>query len=1019
MSAPDKIIKLVDRFDRNIDAYKQGKYNETQVRREFIDPFFKALGWDVDNERGYAESYKEVVHEDAIKIGWGTKAPDYSFRIGSARKFFVEAKKPSIDIKDDIHPAFQLRRYAWSAKLPLSILTDFEEFAVYDTRIKPNKNDKASNARVMYVTFREYPEKWEEIASIFSLDSILKGSFDKYVESGRKKRGTAEVDDAFLSEIETWRDLLARNIALRNPQLENRVLNDVVQKTIDRILFLRICEDRGVENYGQLMALLNGTNIYSRLSKIFLRADERYNSGLFHFSSEKNRQDPDEISLQLILDDKSLKDIIKRLYYPESPYEFSVLPADILGQVYERFLGKVIRLTPGHRAVVEDKPEVRKAGGVYYTPTYIVDYIVKNTVGKLVEGKTPKQAEKLRILDPACGSGSFLLGAYQYLLDWHLEQYTAENPEKHLKSRSPKIYQIRSGDWRLSTSEKKRILLNNIYGVDIDTQAVEVTKLSLLLKVLEGETDETLKSQLKLFHERALPDLGNNIKCGNSLIGSDFYEGQQLSILTEDEIYRINAFDWEKEFPEVWSEIWSEPSVSAQASTPRYSRSSLSQYTHTSLRDRRGRQLTHSKNSSKNSKTGGFDAVIGNPPYGFHQIHSDYLKPYFKRHFLSSKGSFEHYFLFYEQSIKLIKKDGLLGLIVPVTWLTIPSADSLRRFILDNYRINQICWLPEFVFVNAKVNTLISIIQKSKPQKAFIKIYDSLGFKNPPVAERVYDQKKFISENYVINIFEDESDTKILKKIDSISLPLVEFAKPCSGYNPYEVGKGKKPSGGLQTKETVKSKPYHSNEKVSDEWKKEVVGRDLGRYSLNITDKRWVKYGHWLAAPRNPSNFLGKRILVQEVTGGKEKRIVAAFYDGELYHSRDIIPIKINEKLPHHYCLLGIINSWLISWYHHKRNPKAQKSLFPKVLVSDLKRIPIRKIEFSNPKEKSRHDRIVALVEQMLDLNKRLATTQGQHEKTILQRQIEATDRQIDKLVYELYELTEEEIRIVEENTGK
>ncbi|MBU4446173.1 N-6 DNA methylase, partial [bacterium] len=552
MSAPDKIIKLVDRFDRNIDAYKQGKYNETQVRREFIDPFFKALGWDVANERGYAEAYKEVVHEDVIKVGQGTKAPDYSFRIGGARKFFVEAKKPSIDIKGDIHPAFQLRRYAWSAKLPLSILTDFEEFAVYDARIKPNKNDKASNARVMYITFREYPEKWEEIASIFSHDSILKGSFDKYVESGRKKRGTAEVDDAFLSEIETWRDLLARNIALRNPQLENRVLNDVIQKTIDRILFLRICEDRGVENYGQLMALLNGANIYSRLSKHFLRADERYNSGLFHFSSEKNRQDPDEISLQLVIDDKPLKDIIKRLYYPESPYEFSVLPADILGQVYERFLGKVIRRTPGHRAVVEDKPEVRKAGGVYYTPTYIVDYIVENTVGKLVESKTPKQVEKLKILDPACGSGSFLLGAYQYLMDWHLEQYTANDPEKYLKSRSPKIYQIRSGDWRLSTSEKKRILLNNIYGVDIDTQAVEVTKLSLLLKVLEGETDETLKSQLKLFHERALPDLGNNIKCGNSLIGSDFYDGKQLSLLSEDEMYRINAFDWEKEFPEIF-----------------------------------------------------------------------------------------------------------------------------------------------------------------------------------------------------------------------------------------------------------------------------------------------------------------------------------------------------------------------------------------------------------------------------------------------------------------------------------
>jgi type I restriction-modification system DNA methylase subunit len=179
--------------------------------------------------------------------------------------------------------------------------------------------------------------------------------------------------------------------------------------------------------------------------------------------------------------------ILKRLYYPDSPYEFSVLPADILGQVYEQFLGKVIRLTAGHRAVVEDKPEVKKAGGVYYTPTYIVDYIVKHTVGRLLEGKTPKQAASLRILDPACGSGSFLIGAFQYLLDWHRDWYVADAPgsaKKHAKA----LYQGRGGEWCLTTAEKKRILLKSIYGVDIDAQAVETTKLSLLLKVLEGET---------------------------------------------------------------------------------------------------------------------------------------------------------------------------------------------------------------------------------------------------------------------------------------------------------------------------------------------------------------------------------------------------------------------------------------------------------------------------------------------------------------------------------------------------
>ncbi len=255
----------MNRFQEQYDSYRSPSYNETQLRREFIDPFFKALGWDVDNEQGYAEAYKDVIHEDSIKIGGSTKAPDYSFRIGGVRKFFVETKKPGVNIGQDVSPAFQLRRYAWSAKLPLSILTDFEDFAVYDCRVRPEKNDKASTARTLYLNYEQYDEHWDEIASIFSRDAILKGSFDRYAESTKKKRGTAEVDDAFLKEIEQWRSDLARNLALRNPELSQREINFAVQKTIDRIIFLRICEDRGIEAYGELQSLPNGPKVYARL----------------------------------------------------------------------------------------------------------------------------------------------------------------------------------------------------------------------------------------------------------------------------------------------------------------------------------------------------------------------------------------------------------------------------------------------------------------------------------------------------------------------------------------------------------------------------------------------------------------------------------------------------------------------------------------------------------------------------------------------------------------------------------
>src|SRR5665648_1054706 len=284
MAAPDAVLDLVERFSRNREQYLNPAYNETQVRREFLDPFFTALGWDVDNTAGYAQAYKDVVHEDAIKVGLDSRAPDYSFRIGGQRKFFVEAKKPAVNLKDDPASAYQLRRYAWSAKLPLSLLTDFQEFAVYDCRVRPANTDKASVARTLYVPCEQYEERWEEIAGVFAKEAILQGSFDRYADSTRAKRGTAEVDTSFLKEIEGWRDALARNIALRNPSLTQRELDYAVQATIDRIIFLRICEDRGIEPYGLLQGLVNGQNTYARLKELFYQADQRYNLSLIHIS---------------------------------------------------------------------------------------------------------------------------------------------------------------------------------------------------------------------------------------------------------------------------------------------------------------------------------------------------------------------------------------------------------------------------------------------------------------------------------------------------------------------------------------------------------------------------------------------------------------------------------------------------------------------------------------------------------------------------------------------------------------
>jgi len=277
-NVPSRVVELIVTFDRNIEAYRSQQYNEAQLRREFIDPFFEELGWDITNKQGFAPQYREVIHENSIKISGETKAPDYCFRIGNDRKFFLEAKKPSVNIKIDPDSAYQLRRYAWSAKLPLSILTNFETFAIYDCQIRPKHTDRPTTARIMNLTYKEYLDKWNEIAGIFSKDAVLKGSFDKYAISPKGKRGTTTVDTEFLAEIEKWRKTLAQIIALRNRSLSIREINFAVQQTIDRILFLRLCEDRGIESYGQLRAISSGDRTYPRLCEIFEKADKIYNS---------------------------------------------------------------------------------------------------------------------------------------------------------------------------------------------------------------------------------------------------------------------------------------------------------------------------------------------------------------------------------------------------------------------------------------------------------------------------------------------------------------------------------------------------------------------------------------------------------------------------------------------------------------------------------------------------------------------------------------------------------------------
>ncbi len=947
MAVPPKVVELVELFDRDLTLYKRAGYKEAHVRIDFIDPFFEALGWDVRNVQGQREHSKDVIHEDAITVAGKTRAPDYSFRLGGARKFFLEAKKPSVSLKGDIGPAYQLRRYSWSVKLPLGVLTDFEELAIYDCRQCPRATDKASVGRLMYLTFDQYLDRFDEIYSMFAKESVQQGSLDHYAQAIKGQRGTSEVDAELLKEIEGWRDALARNIAMRNTDLSVHELNFAVQRTIDRIIFLRMCEDRGIEDYAQLLALTNGPHIYARLGDYYRRADEKYNAGLFDFRT-------DTLTGTLVIDDKVLKPILVGLYYPRCPYEFSVLPVEILGQVYEQFLGKVIRLTHGHRAKVEEKPEVKKAGGVYYTPSYIVDYIVRQTVGQLIEGKTPQQINKLRILDPACGSGSFLLGAYQYLLDYYLRWYEDHDPAKHAQRKQPAVYQGQRGEWRLTGAEKKRILLNNIYGVDIDRQAVEVTKLSLLLQVLEGETDETLGQQLSLWRERALPDLGNNIKCGNSLIGLDYFEAQLMP--DEAEMRRINPFDWQAEFPEA-------------------------------------------------TAAGGFDAVIGNPPY-VRAVRMRTEKNYYKDKFISAFGAYDIYILFMEKALELVHDKGIVGFITPNKYFVADYAKKLRHHLLTNASIVEIADLGKCrsVFAGALISTAITFFARAKPLKQVnLKILSDGNVRQIlEVPANIIQQNEIVTDEEIIRVYQTPEINAILSRLSEQSEPLSDVAQVRTGVMGFDYWAMDKYVSDTNEGRRIATNSYV--DRYAFLW-----GKKVRLYKRNVFEPRLAPDCDVLS-DNTLELFAQKKIVVR----GVARRLTATLDEegvGILVAVHSVIGKRYDNKL-----LLGLLNSKLFNWIHliqfySARIPEGSLR-YP---ISFLAKLPIRTINFDDPADAARHDKMVALVERMLELHRKLAAATIPADKKLYQRQVEATDRQIDALVYELYDLTEDEIRIVEE----
>ena len=514
----------------------------------------------------------------------------------------------------------------------------------------------------------------------------------------------------------------------------------------------------------------------------------------------------------------------------------------------------------------------------------------------------------------------------------------------------------------LTTAEKRRILLNNIYGVDLDQNAVEVSKLSLLLKMMENESDATGRQTLMFAAGgRILPDLSDNIKWGNSLIGSDFFRGQQMALLDQEEVLKVKAFDWESK----------------------------------------------TKGFGEIMAAGGFDAVIGNPPYVFtrNQGIDKYQKAYFYDRFQHQGAQLNTFGLFVERSFQILANEGLLGYIIPNNWLTIDSFSQLRDFILSNTGNVYIYNILDKVFGDANVDSAIVGFRKGESTGLTIgEIKDQLIVTELKVAPTEITPPSFIIQ---IALLKDVEGKRLIDKVNAISEPLQNSAKVSTGLKVYQKGKGDPAQSNQEKAERI----FHAKTMIDATYGKYLDGVDVQRFNLDWSGQ-YLSYGKWIAEMRKSVPYEGERILVRQIPSKLPYTVNAVFTNEAYYNDINSMvifnPIRISLKY-----VLGVINSKLLSYWFVKIYDKLQRKIFPQFKVKELKQFPIRTINFGDPTDVQMHNEMVKLVDEMLSRHKQLPGLTGEGRK-IAEALIATVDGEIDDLVYRLYGLSEDEVRIVE-----
>ena len=938
--AHQEVKKLVDKFEKNKNYFLSSEFQEAEARKDFIDLFFISLGWDVLHKTQENPYEQEVKVEKGVSIGKAQKRADYAFYIGPNfrdPKFFAEAKKPSQSLKNPDY-YFQTIRYGWNAGNGIGVLTDFVELDILDCTKKPDINDVFGGHHKCFA-YTDYhdEDKFKEIYFLISREAVANNSIERYVDNFPKPKGKAiqkglfpggfqSIDESFLEYIDDIRVTLAKSFKKNDKRLTSEELTEATQRTIDRLVFIRFLEDKLIEQTNYVSEFGNRYNAWTDFISVCRKLDAKYNGVVFkqHFIDDEKFRGPDPDEFHEVCSDVS---------HLNTPYDYNFIPIHILGSIYERFLGKVVHATE-KIVTVDPKPEVRKAGGVYYTPRYIVDYIVKNSIGKCIERKTPGEISKMRFADIACGSGSFLISAFEFILDNH-NKYFQANPDKAKKAGC--IY--RDGRWVMTIKQKQQLLLNNIYGVDIDQQAIEVTQLSLYLKLLEDETTATANEMMVLFHEKILPDLSKNIVCGNSLIGADISKQKDLIALDNG---CLNSLDFNFEFPDIM-------------------------------------------------KKGGFDAVIGNPPYVRVDTLEHQLKDFIVSNYISAKGKYDLYYLFIERAFGLINKNGMLGYIIPNRFTTSDSGYELRKRLLSfghKITINSVSKIR--VFKEAAIYPCILLIEGKTNNSTELIIQETLKIEDINLAKNQVKILKNEIDKLPNLIFPINSKRELL----DIYFRLIE--KCAFSEEILLIQEGLRIPGELEDNHGH----YHI-----------VKQYQFNRYSdikegSYITKSKLKKYIS--SSSSRFENCLKEKILFAE----DALRIKATLdptksvCQGGVYFGTLIKGTNLNMKY-----LLGIYNSKLMTrLYENLFAGMHMGGGYLRFRTSFLNKLPIRIPNMENRTEKQTHDRIIQLVEHMVEIKGKLRAAKTDKDKNYWERKINEADMTLDNEIYSIYALTEKEI---------